>query len=160
MLNLRLSLILPAVFVFTSALAANAEVCGPDAQKAEGLAQNGDAATAIWCYGQSKKWREMIALQGKVVPTGLARFGEGNYALVISNLALAHLETGNLAAGRKVLEQGMRQLMKSPQVVHTAYNVSKLFQDPTMRFAERQRWHFLLLEAMQQPRPNNQLADC
>ena len=143
-----------------SSLAANAEVCGPDAQKAAALAQNGDAATAIWCYGQSKKWSEIIALQGAVVPSGLARHGEGNYALVISNLALAHLETGNLQAGRRVLEQGMRQLVKSPQVVHAAYNVSKLFQDPTMRFAERQRWHFLLLEAMQQPRPNNQLADC
>ena len=111
-----LSVFFPLLLIAVSSLAANTEVCGPDAQKAAGLAQNGDAATAIWCYGQSKKWGEIIALQGAVVPSGLARYGEGNYALVISNLALAHLETGNLQAGRRVLEQGMRQLVKSPQV--------------------------------------------
>lgn len=150
---------LPIVLALVSSLTANAEICGPDAQKAEGLAQNGDGATAIWCYVQSKKWREAIALQRQAVPAGLARYGEGNYALAISNLALAHLESGNPPAGRRVLEQGLRQLLKSPQVVHAAYNVSKLFYDKSMRFAERQSWHKLLIEAMEQLRPNNQLAD-
>ncbi|GAB4443007.1 MAG: hypothetical protein OHK0011_25330 [Turneriella sp.] len=60
-------------------------------------------------------------------------------------------------SGWRVLEQGMRQLVKSPQVVHAAYNVSKLFHDATMRFAERQRWHDLLLEAMQQPKRKLQM---
>ena len=141
------------------AITANPQVCGANAEKAPELEKAGDPAAAIWCYGLSNHWASIVALQNKVIPSAYAKVGAGNYAIIISNVARAHLELKNLGAGRRALEAGMRQLMNTPQVVETAYNLVGLFRDETMRFAERQRWHGLLMVAMKQPRPAFQLAD-
>jgi len=147
------------IFLTTGSNWANTEICGATGEKAAELESKGDLTTVVWCYANHKNWQAAVALQKQVIPSSLARIGEGNYALVISNLALSHMELQNPAAGRRVLEQGMKQLLHSPQVIHTAYNVSKLFHDKSMRFAERQKWHSLLLAALKHPRPSNQLID-
>jgi hypothetical protein len=153
-------LALSLFFFVISQLSANAEICGTNGEKAVEHENKGDYPTAIWCYTNVQNWRAALVLEKKVIPSALSRIGEGNYAGMISQFANAYLGTGQLAQGRRVIEQGMAQLGESPQVIHVAYNVSKLFHDKTMRFAERQKWHKLLLKALKQPRPNNQLIDC
>lgn len=147
------------LFAAFSQASANAQVCGENAEKAPALEQAGDITTAIWCYGLSKQWAAVVGLEMKAVPASLAKVGAGNYATIINTIARAHLELHEWHKGRKILEIGMRQLLHTPQVFDAANNLSVLFRDDTMWFAERQSWHKLLMEAMEQPRPAFQLAD-
>jgi hypothetical protein len=147
------------VFLLSS-LSANAEICGPKGERAAEHESKGDFTTAVWCYTNAQNWRPALALQKRLVPSALPRIGEGNFAGMISQFANAHLGVGELSAGRRVIEQGVAALGDSPQAIHVAYNVSKLFHDPTMSFAERQKWHRIFMRLMKLDRPQNQIADC
>lgn len=139
---------------------ANAEICGANGEKAPAHEAKGDLTTAVWCYTNAQNWQAALALKPKLIPSALPRVGEGNYAGMISQFANAHLGVGEPAAARRTIEEGIRQLKSSPQSIHVAYNVSKIFHDKTMPFAERQKWHRLLMSLMRLPRPQNQIADC
>lgn len=157
----RLSLVLSVwIFPVLTQLDANPEICGASGEKAVEHENKGDYPTAIWCYTNFQNWRAALKLEKKVIPSALSRVGEGNYAGMISQFANAYLGTDQLAAGRRVIEQGIAQLGESPQVIHVAYNVSKLFHDKSMRFGEREKWHRIFLKVLKQPRPNNQIIDC
>lgn len=149
-----------AVLVSPLMILANEQTCGASGEKAEQLKAAGDFSTAMWCYANAKNWPAVVALEKHIKPEIAKRMGDGNYALVTSQLALAHLELKNLSAGRRALENGMKILRTSPEVIHTAYNVALLFQDNQISFAERQKWHTLFMEVMKHPRPGFQLADC
>lgn len=68
------------IFLTTGSNWANTEICGATGEKAAELESKGDLTTALWCYTNHKNWQAAVAPQKEVIPSSLARIGEGNYA--------------------------------------------------------------------------------
>ena len=113
--------------------------------------------SAIWCLSHENNYKEIVSLSDKVIPAARAPIGDGNYALLVNLLSTSYLKLGDLKTARKILKQGVADLIEQPSVSQTGYNMAELFQDESMTRSEREEWQELFTNIMSKSNEKNQL---